>query len=940
MKQVVRLKGPVEPLPSVTLSSTLEQSGSCHNQRTSDLLLTFKVTPQLWLEKLPAALSEVPPERGGPCEFSGRPLGDGRFEVRLSYLATKEKMDLKTLVFTTSDSVVVDHWLETPQAARFRQSRSAAKTARDDGSASEAKLAGGQVKSAHSGVLDVVESNEDWDKALGSKVVAFDLNTPELDRFRFAKPETQSSLSAETIERRKLALPYLDLPSLDLPVSFAEMELKLKDFTELNLDKKYVGPKSKEVKRLVQGALEGMNYVVLLAKQESWVKAQSALAILESSRMAKALPTDDASWWALKGLINVKMGQTQASPAFVRRGLDAWRDAVRLNAGRGGVDQEYIEYMLAESTRLLFGQNLPYAAASMLSWAQRYQWSPRLEERFAYLRADAYFQLGLYEDSKKVFEKFYAQREALPVNASIDRRLVPAAAFRMGDAEFRVGHFEEARQQYTKALLTVPTASKFAFEGEWLPDEVRLFPHVLFNRAEASLRTGFEQSALKDYRAFLFITPSHPKAGLVMFRIGEILRSQGAPDEMVMNAWRECVFRVPDTLGARLCQARKSAREIETSDKTAWPRIIGQVEDARPRKGKDDTEGTSPDELEAYLALVLADTFVKVNEPRQALFRLDPLDKLNLSPYMRAWADEYAYTSFAGALAMSVREGKYKQVVSDYDKRRRTLLYRQTRPEILWRVAQAYRGLSLWKEAYQVLNEADRIRQTIGKHETRPYEPAPQEWIDARVDIGLEMLKDGKLAKEVVADSMKGLDLTKAVNLRRWIRFAQFTQSVDLEVSNFRNLEKIDSLSWEELRRYSNDLKKLALAGERVELLEKSVGTWFAEKEKVNPRELFPGGADLLRDLAEIRGESNRREAALSIYDYLTRVERSKLGSQVTPAMILYKRGLLLREMSRNDDARQSFEQAKRLEANSIWAGLSSSAQKDMDAAQPPSKTR
>jgi len=480
-------------------------------------------------------------------------------------------------------------------------------------------------------------------------------------------------------------------------------------------------------------------------------------------------------------------------------------------------------------------------------------------------------------------------------------------------------------------MSSMPISNRFTFEGNWYPDAIRQFPYVLYNRAEAAVRLNQEQSALKDLRAFIFVAGSNPNVGVVLYRIGDLLNQIGADQEQVLGAWRECIFRVPDTVGARLCSARKAAIEIMKAKKEQWPRLIASIEDARPRESEKDALGFAAEDLYSFVDLVLADAFIAAERPTQALFRMDPLYKREQSAYLKAWLDEYMMTAFAGSLAERLKEAKFKEVIAEYDRRRRVLLYKQTRPEILWNVVRAYEGLGLWTQAHELLNVAEEVKKKIDRKVARPYDPTPEEWIEVRARIGLRLLADHKYPPESVRASLEKMSAQLPATKKYWISYYQSIANPKEEAKWWASYEQSSPLSWTELKAYSQALEKSGATDQRENLMELKVGTWLGERDRsLAAKE--PPPVEAMFELFEIRFRAKNYSKALSILDYLNSFEDSKLNSTVSKPMLAFRRGETLLALDRFADARQSFERAKAMAPESLWGKLASSAQKEMEA--------
>jgi tetratricopeptide (TPR) repeat protein len=937
LDNVSRLKGPIDILPQVKVSQTKNQGGDCGSKPTHDLVLVFERIPESWIQDLPATLASYKNKNKNyfPCETLARPVKEG-YEIRLSYLKPALGTQfigsqLKTLVFKTSDSLVIDHWItRTPKPVKKEVPYWNTGTDFDSGSAGvPLKLSGT--------LLDVFEDQMEWEKALGSSVTAYDLNSPELDRFRWPQADPLLGISTEPIEKRKLELPYFDFPSLDQPVGFAEEKIEFKkDFTEadLYLEKATHKPNANQIKQM----LDGLNFVVLLARQGDWLRAQKALEVLEKSQIAKFIPKNNMQLGMLRGFIFLRLSTELKDKNFQAKGISIWRDGLRAFAGEGGPDVEFLEKMLLETLRILFKENLSYAAAGTLSWAQGYSWSKRTEERLGYLRGEAYFQLGLYDESFKTFERFFSSRKDKPLNTSVDRRLVPAAAFRLGDIRIRQEKYPEAKMEYTRGINQIPTLTKFSFEGSWYPNELALFPHVFFNRAEANLRLGLEQNALKDLRSFIFIAPNHPQVGLVLFRIGEVLKSLGAADDMVMNAWRECIFRVPETLGAKLCEARKAALEMASSPKTNWPRLIGTVEAALPKGTKNFWDSVSAEDLEVYINLVLAEAFIKVSEPQQAWLRLESVKFKEPTAYLRAWLHEFNVVSLAGVMDSDISKGAYQSVVKEYERRKSVLFFSATRSEILWRVAKAYERLRLLGEAKATLDQADLLKTKVGRIIIRPFDPPEDEWKLFRAQLETDILAENPLNKEATRMAIDSLSLNNLSTHRLWVRFGELADEPKVAKTSWEFIDKKEGLSWEDVEKYARTLFKLNEQKNYLALLERTVGVWFGEKEKIltaeNNQSSKTPPLSILLKLAEARYDVEKNlDKSLAVLDFLLVQNPAELKKyQLSIGMLMYRKGLVFKQFGKLNEARGMFVTANQTEPESLWGKLSASEVKEMDS--------
>lgn len=902
-----RLKGPTSTVPEVLTSRTATQGGDCKGRSTVDLVLKFPTSPTAWLESVPTRIE-------GVCDLSATPQGEG-FEFRFSYPVQGKASDwvLRTLVFSTPSSFVVDHWVERAQPSA-RTKNTAAKVAKPKSKASKSDKSPFEALPEGTALLTAFDDEGSWEKILGGGAQPLDLNSAEFERFQGNVASGVRDKPDARPESLPLQVPLLELGPADVGLDFTEEPFSFDEF------RAQIGA-SREAK----AAIDGMNFVRKLAQEGKWLKAQQSIAILEKSQFASKVPLNDARWWALKGLIYVKLSMDLKERAMLRVGLGLWREGLRRTAGLGGLHREFAEYMALESVRTLFDSNLDYAAASLLTWLQRYTWTERAEERFAYMRAKALLQLGLYPDAEKLFSEFVAARAAVPLSGQIDRRLVPASAFRLGDIAYRQRRYKESIAEYSKAFTQLMGPNRFAFEGTWFPDQVRSFPFVLLNRGSAFIREGLHANALRDLRTFLFVAPTHSDAGWAYFLIGDLLMRSDETDKAI-NTWRECAFKVPDSAGSRLCTARLTAHELPQLSKERWPRLIATIEDARPARLKTPDRLVSTADLESYVSLLLADAFIRANEPGQALIRLDGLRRIEPHKNMQAWVNEYLVTAFTGVLRTRVNEKAFKDAISEYEKRRTTLFLREVRTDALYAVALAHEGLALWAEARETISTSDTLRKKIGVLAARPFHATDMEWNLLRARVEIELYALSRLDEKTVRLTLETLRDSEQAG-RAWIRFFQIKDSPSDEATRWKKLAGLTALTWKDIRRYSQVLKKLDRSSERRRLVESRVGAWFSERQK--PTAVLSPGPDLLWELFEVR-ETSDASAALAVCDHLLTLTEAELGSDVTKPMIAYRKGQVLRRLSRFDDARASFALSRTLDPLGVWGKLSAVAEREM----------
>ncbi len=926
---VWRLKGPRDPLPQLKIVQTKTQGEGCLEKPTEDLVLAVAGDASSWMDGLSQALT-AEEKKSGLCRVFAVPNENGLTEIRFSYFL-KPKQKLRTLTFLTDTSFVVDYWFESRRPVK---SDADASSKKEDSAAlvsTEISLVNGeQIQTVDLNKLEAAAANfentDSWEAILGLSAQAIDTSSKEMDRFR-SKKEKNIGIPTEPFEKQPLRLPVLELGSQDKPVEFQQKKMDWELFHDFPSNP----GKSRKNKRAYDAVLKGMNFVVLMAKKGDWVKAIHGLDVLSKSEFASYVPLFEPRWWAIKGFIKLELGKELKNKAMILQGFGEWREGLQRTALRSTASREAIEYMALELVRRLLIDKYSYAAATFLTWTMQYTWTAEALERFAYLRAEAFYDIGFYGEAYKVFEEFLENRRNAQVSSLVDRRLVPAAAFRLGDCQFKMGKFEEAIVEYSKALGTLSSPSKINFESLLMTDDVKLFPYVLFNRAEAHVRLGNQKDALRDFRAFLFITPNHPQVGLVYFRIAELLERVGAPREKIENTWRECQFKVPGTLGGELCKSRDAAKKLSHSDRRLWPRLISEIEAPLRRDLNILAEaGIAKNDLQHFIACVLADAFFENDEPGQAYLRLLPFQNLESKPRVRGLYVEYLMTSFTGKLRRHLSKGEYKDLIKEYELAKRTFLVAANRPEHLWSLSAAHANLVAWARADEILLDAEKWKEKINRVEKRKYDPTVQDWNYLKARILVNNYVEKQLKADVVEKAIALLDRSYPESLRLELQFLELISSQDSErkIKTWNDLKTLVRINENEVKNFSQLLKTLERHNQRLLLLEEYVGAWFVEKRK--KVETAKPTATLLYELFDARRSSKQLDSALVVINYLLEQDKSFIGAQLTLSQLFYERGQLFRGLQKIDDARQSFEQSQRDSPESLWGKLSASELRDL----------
>ncbi len=877
--------------------------GGCGGRATVDLVLSFHEEPKNWI-----ALEK---HSSGPCEVSASPKSDGRWEFRLHYLNADGKKTLRTYAYQTSRNYIVDHWLEKSGTKLGGKKSKIAK--------SERIVVKGvpETQQLETGFID----ENSWEAILGSAGTAFSFDSPELDRFRLGRNEINFGIPAIEIEKRELRVPLVPLPMLDDGPQFRQK--KITPITYFKEDLRRPGLSE----RAVEGAVLSLNLVKSHFEKKEWLKAQQTLQVFEKSEFVSAAPLDRPEWWAIKGLIYLELGNQEKNADFLLYGMSVWREGLRTTAGKGGLARDYIDFMALETSRLLYEAKQYYGLAAFAVWTQRYRWKSETEERMAFLLAEAHYQLALYDEARRLFTEFLDTRKSLPLSAADDRRLIPIAAFRLGDCDLRMGNYNEAISTYTRSLGSVPSLERVSFEQSWYPGEVIHYPAVFLHRAEASIRIGAERNALKDLRAFVNFGGAHPDLGLVLFRTGEILDMMQPGSEKALVAWRECQFRVGDSLGGRLCQARSKVSELDPKNRPQWSRLVGAVEDAKPRENDPEFRGNWKNNLLIYLEILLANRFIELNEPFQALERLNMVRNLEASPFMMTWFREYTITALSGLMKHRRLEGRPKDVAVLYDQNKNRLLMKQNRHEILWQLANAFSQLQLWGEAWRSLKTAEELKARLGRKNLRPFEDLDATWFIRFVEVGAELLNRKEIAAAEVLPYLKKLPKDDPKALRAAIRFHNVSAASAEELSALERLQNLEPVTWEEFGRYLQLLEARGKKREYVGALEKRLGLWLSD---VGADRALPPPPELFLRLFEARRDSDRQRAFVPL-EYLLNLKPADRGRSLPTEMIVYRKAETLLKWGKESEAQSVFREVLTIAPDSLWAQKASAELKSLE---------
>jgi hypothetical protein len=403
---------------------------------------------------------------------------------------------------------------------------------------------------------------------------------------------------------------------------------------------------------------------------------------------------------------------------------------------------------------------------------------------------------------------------------------------------------------------------------------------------------------------------------LALFKIAELLIRVGAPQEKIIGTLSECVFKKENSIGARLCLARKASLEMEKAQEKDLGRLLGQIEDLYSgNKKTEDVEFFTNDDLKVYGTLLFSYPLLMRERAYQPFTALEANIKLEPNFYLQSWNYEYLVTAMAGRLQELIDDHKYTKVIENYESRKRSTIWKSVRPEILWRVSRAFKEMELWDDGWAVWQNAEKLKNTIDRKVARPFDLTPQKWNYLAFEFEMALAMQTKLNWDVVEKRLKVLDMTQEESQRAWIRYYTTRENFAQTLSYWDKLKKNFSLSWRDVLEWDRALVKLNKNKERLILLEDTVGQWLSlPKEKENP------GDELLLSLAQVRTQMNELSKAELIYDLML-----KTANAQTKAMLLYKKGKLLQLMGKQELATANFKESSLTDPDSLWAKLSKS---------------
>ncbi|MBP7843705.1 MAG: hypothetical protein KA116_02740 [Proteobacteria bacterium] len=879
-----RLKGKIEESPEISVEKDQLHGALCGDRRTQDLIIKFKKIPSDW-SKDNDVLESLKGVNGAPCSIVGNLGANNSFELRVSYLQEKP---MQFLPIEFGGLIIVDHWFSLPKVKKEK-----------------ALISSNKITVKQNSEKDDFKDEMSWKQILGASGSSIDINSPELNKYRAKDKEKDFGLSDELIERKSLEIPVMDYPVFVFPIKLYQKEFKPKLYTKTG---------GRENKTLA----EAMNYLKILIERKDWLRAQQAFIITKKSKVGHLLRDDDPYLVALEGFLAIKVGEELKNEEQISYGLNTWSKGLRKVMRKGVEDEDYLLYSFEEYIRKSSERGSFVQLAEFLVWAEKFSWAPEISERLDYLKGEVYFSMKVFNEANEIFQNFISTREGSSGKKIYDKEYISASLFRQGDIYSSQRKWKEAVVSYSDALQKLPGTGKFLFEGSWYPKEITKYPEVLLNRAQAYYFMGMESSALRDYRAFVFTNGNHKYVSLAMFKIAELLERVGAEKSKIIGTLSECSFKRENTIGARLCEAKKAAIELSETPEKRIPNKINAVERIFTSNSKlEGSEFFSKENLTVYGKLLWGKPLMDKGISLKVMEALEASNKVESSEYLSAWNFEYYVTALHGYLKSLNENSKYKEVIETYERKQRNSLWKSTRPELLWQLSKAFADQGLWDEAMSSWKQSEKLRERINRKSERPFDVDNDSWFELGVKIGSRLYAEKKLPINEVLKNLSKLNNESEKFLRLSIPLYLAQENYNKANEAWKKIHEKYSLSWDDLLSWEKVLEKLNKTKERTNILESTAGVWIAgDKMSDKPP------VDVLLALANSRENNSQNDKALLVYDYLLNLNGKQSFSR---AMISYQKAKLLRKMGNNALAIKSFKEAIESDPESLWAKLSKS---------------
>jgi TolA-binding protein len=479
--------------------------------------------------------------------------------------------------------------------------------------------------------------------------------------------------------------------------------------------------------------------------------------------------------------------------------VEAWTEA--LNRWPQSYLAGRAQFMLAEADQAMGYQNEAAAKYKLLAAAAVSGDDPYA--KLALLRAaDLQLNMGLIDEARKTLEPVLEQ--------GLADRLGLEAYARLGMADFYEGLYSQANEIFREALREAPQL----YTG---------YPEMLYAMGEAYHYLDRPDLSRMFLMHALSLMPDHPKADVIMARIGDSYRKEGRDDE-AMAIYGAAKRRFPDGDGGLISQVRLAdmgaLHSFFTQDKVfdSLERGARQAT-VEMYQGIVDTASSSPLLQLAYLKIGLA--LAEDGETSEAIKWLRDLDM----KYPKSALLPEALPALSRALVNETTlraELEEWEAVADLYADNSSYLTDADRPVAQRIVARAYEKLGRFDEAREVWKALEeqtpekRLARAQGlvvsslKME-RPMEaldylltmaeefPEQAAWLDLQADqIGLALARPQNAS--ATADLLKFRTMIPTEAVRR----RALADAVEIEI-NGRRYDKATALMDEYRREYPDD---------------------------------------------------------------------------------------------------------------------------------------
>lgn len=645
-----------------------------------------------------------------------------------------------------------------PKAAQTPKKTSGKKSSKNPAPAAERNPASGEI---------LVVEKEDPSLSLERRFGAFDSSDEEFGRFQIKDYEVKESSIIASKQN-----VYLKFPPLMMPVSRMDHWL--------NLQPEYViKPKDSQETKEAQ----------LL--QSLYLRGRESVFLKTLDYFSKKYPKSECSeiLQNLAADIYLKRWRKSGKSLDYDLAKDRLSDLVERYPDSSLTQRNH--YLLAYAN-LERGEALP-ALESIQKLIQLYPQSEEIPHlRFA--EAESLMDLKKYDDARGVYEQMIKdQPQSIYANQAIYRR---------GDVAMRAQNWDEAQQQYNKAL-TVAKNSEGAF------------PNAHFNRGEALFWNGKYQESIQELAQFLKLFPSHPYGAYAMTRIGESFDILGANKQRVVGAYLESYFRYPNQPGAKVARMRLLSQQMKTMKDKAFEKALKEVEEI----GKE----LELSEIKDFVTIMVAEGFEQRGQFDESLKLLSKFYQENPNSQHRVTIQRQVRKNIANEMKRRVDSNNYLSALKFFEEYSKTWLQNSNRIDIDYLRAKSFEQAGVLEESRKLYqNVARRLEEISGTQDEK--ERAIHEHLPSKDQVYLRLAKVFNDEREYVKayqtlkkiNEPKGLASEETIERTQlmadlWIQrqdFEDASQSLEILVKDYEGKDQLLAPALVKQAQVNNHLKK------------------------------------------------------------------------------------------------------------------------------------